>query len=752
MNVHDTTTSVATALTITYAATSKHEAKREPIGKTWAAAGVWPMTSGVQRKAYHYEIAAYSDLGEVRTDLLRRIRAGTWSIISGAPRPELKPGSLYARIKEHFHDVPNRLLVLDFDGLTPDPGEDISKPEHFSGDVVVDTLCARLEAAGVHSLAQAPLLLVATASTGFEINAKGLPANGCARFRAIWELSRGMTLKERKAVAEALSKLPGLGCVDVAIYTVEHNVFIARPVMPEGMADPIAEPVIHYDGEEGANGRVDVIALMRELAVALSGSPPGGSEEPTDEQEANPERADIATLERLLMGPEAPLRNDKIKDYPTYFDIIQWVHGATGGSEEGLELLVRWAADYPHDPGYDPESKWATITKPFGGANSLWKLAQKIDPTATARLVFDEIPGKRDNLLLSAWLKRDLPPRDYLLGTLMCTTSRWLVFGETGVGKSLLCLDLAAAAAAGKEILGWKGSGKPRRVMYLDGEMPAETFKERMQLIAARYGPDLQLYGYNRDALDEGEMPPLNTPEGEQWLMKEIAEVQPEVIFLNSIMCLLDGVMSEEESWKPVKQLVWKLTARRIAQVWMHHTGHDTSKSFGTKTREWEMDTIVKLTFVDETKTAFTVSFEKARLRTPANAAEFQPRTLSLGPNGWITEPVRGAPGTGRKSDDIVKVTRATVDAYNRLASAVEPTADVDGRKVRKVRTDALRGEVKSRGWLDTKETGGLTGAARMIFLRAKGDLISTGRFIEIDGWFWESAAFLEVEDDSTAY
>ena len=37
--------------------------------------------------------------------------------------------------------------------------------------------------------------------------------------------------------------------------------------------------------------------------------------------------------------------------------------------------------------------------------------------------------------------------------------------------------------------------------MYLDGEMPAETFKERMLLIAERYGSDIQLFGYNRDDL-----------------------------------------------------------------------------------------------------------------------------------------------------------------------------------------------------------------------------------------------------------
>jgi AAA domain len=151
-------------------------------------------------------------------------------------------------------------------------------------------------------------------------------------------------------------------------------------------------------------------------------------------------------------------------------------------------------------------------------------------------------------LLLSAWLKRDLPLRRFLLGNVLCTTSRWIVYGETGVGKTLLGVDIAAAVAAGAEFLNWKGSGAPARVMYLDGEMPAETFKERMEVIAKRYGGDIAFYGYNRDVLADGEMPPLNTPEGEKWLWREIEAVEPDLIVFDSIMCLLAGSMSEEES------------------------------------------------------------------------------------------------------------------------------------------------------------------------------------------------------------
>jgi hypothetical protein len=56
---------------------------------------------------------------------------------------------------------------------------------------------------------------------------------------------------------------------------------------------------------------------------------------------------------------------------------------------------------------------------------------------------------------------------------------------------------------------------------------------------------------------------------------------------------------------------------------------------------------------------------------------------------------------------------------------------------VRKVPIDKLREEVKSRGFLETKDTGGLTDTARKIFQRAKTDLIDAKTHIEAEGQFW---------------
>lgn len=190
-------------------------------------------------------------------------------------------------------------------------------------------------------------------------------------------------------------------------------------------------------------------------------------------------------------------------------------------------------------------------------------------------------PPDRDSLLIAAWLKRDIPARDHLLGGVMCTSSRWFIFGETGVGKTLLFMDHGAAISAARAFLNWPGQ-RNACVMYIDSELPVETFKERMQLVAARYGDDIQFHGYNRDALGDDGLPPLNTEAGQAWLRREIEAIKPDLIIFNSIMCLLVGSMTDKSTWMPMRPFVRELTRRHIAQVWIYHA-NDIGKSFGDK-------------------------------------------------------------------------------------------------------------------------------------------------------------------------
>ena len=78
---------------------------------------------------------------------------------------------------------------------------------------------------------------------------------------------------------------------------------------------------------------------------------------------------------------------------------------------------------------------------------------------------------------------------------------------------------------------------------------------------------------------------------------------------------------------------------------------------------------------------------------------------------------------TAQSDNDNLKT--AILDAYDRLADGRSTSAGLDGTPVLKVPVaEFLREEVKDRGFLETKDTGGLTDRARTYFSRAKNELL----------------------------
>lgn len=78
----------------------------------------------------------------------------------------------------------------------------------------------------------------------------------------------------------------------------------------------------------------------------------------------------------------------------------------------------------------------------------------------------------------------DLPPRSDLLPPWLASDTAALIYGPPGIGKSFLALGIAWAVASGGAFLGWQ-SPRPRRVLYVDGEMGAAELRRRLAL----FGP-----------------------------------------------------------------------------------------------------------------------------------------------------------------------------------------------------------------------------------------------------------------------
>lgn len=356
----------------------------------------------------------------------------------------------------------------------------------------------------------------------------------------------------------------------------------------------------------------------------------------------------------------------------------------------------------------------------------------------------ETIPGLSAFLAIETWAERDMPAPDRLLGDLMTTTSRTFLVGRTGLGKTLLAQALACGAASGKGFLHWR-AGRPARVLIIDGEMPGELLRQRARDTLRRAGiapPPGNLMIYARDIEEEfakrfptlGLMPPLNTEAGHNWTMALITALGGvDAVIFDNVMSLLDGIQKEEEAWRGAIPLVLHLTSKRIAQVWLDHTGHAGDRQYGSSTKAWHFDSVGIMTPVADDQqqrgeVAFTLSFDhpgKARRRTPDNCADFAACVIRLAADKWTASPMHtAARGTGAG-----KVRPARMPFYDALVAAIgkAPTAP-DRTLVTTWELECLRrGLIEPPPAPEVKESWQQRSARHVAFRKAKSDLLAAG-------------------------
>src|SRR6188474_2541293 len=71
------------------------------------------------------------------------------------------------------------------------------------------------------------------------------------------------------------------------------------------------------------------------------------------------------------------------------------------------------------------------------------------------------------------FLSATLPPRETLLAPWLPRRGLAMIHAPRGIGKTHVALGTAWAVAAGGGFLRWQASAGARRVLLLDGEMPA---------------------------------------------------------------------------------------------------------------------------------------------------------------------------------------------------------------------------------------------------------------------------------------
>jgi hypothetical protein len=314
-------------------------------------------------------------------------------------------------------------------------------------------------------------------------------------------------------------------------------------------------------------------------------------------------------------------------------------------------------------------------------------------------------------------MERQIEPTDHLLGELFSTSTRALFSADTGLGKTMIGLAWAFAMCLGRDFMHWE-SRRSARVLYIDGEMPRDLIQERIGGACKWF--DVEPSEARRISVasteDFEDAPPLDTEDGQAWLDDFIEANGPfDFIFFDNIMSLCSASMKEEDSWQAMKGFVKSLTKRRIGQLWLHHTGHDKSRAYGTKTREWQMDTVmVGEKEEGEVDISFMLRFKKARRRKPSNRHDYREMHIQLFDDGWNSQ---------QKKVELNESAKIALQAL-REAIAEEDSA---------VTEDAWRKKAYSLAISKSKEAR----AKQQAFKRAKDELLESGAVVtDTDGKF----------------
>jgi len=248
-----------------------------------------------------------------------------------------------------------------------------------------------------------------------------------------------------------------------------------------------------------------------------------------------------------------------------------------------LDIAQHW----PCDAGQDV-SDWIASG---GTADKLKDLVEQLPEWRPS----DEGKSTAVPLTAAEFLTRDIPARQTIISPWLPEKGLVMIYSPRGVGKTLFGMTSAYAIAAGAGFLGFQ-INEPRKIFYIDGEMPAHTMQERLAAIVSGFEkqpPTAEHFRILLSDLAEFGLPDLGSPEGQAWMDVRIGDA--DVIILDNISTLVrSGKENEAESWLPVQNWVSRHRRQGRAVILLHHAGKGGAQR-GTSKREDVLDTVISL-------------------------------------------------------------------------------------------------------------------------------------------------------------
>lgn len=198
------------------------------------------------------------------------------------------------------------------------------------------------------------------------------------------------------------------------------------------------------------------------------------------------------------------------------------------------------------------------------------------------------------------FLAHKYPPQEHLLVPWLPRRGLTMLAGYRGTCKTWMMLGIGYAVATGGSFLGWKAP-KPRKVLYIDGEMDPAELQERLKMLdkAARADKNgnPSLMAKNLTIMTHADMdygiPDLALQDGDGRKIVEFAAKvnECELIMLDNLSCLFrSGIENDSESWVSTQE--WLISLRRsgLSVLFAHHTGkpdmYGNVQQRGTSKRE----------------------------------------------------------------------------------------------------------------------------------------------------------------------
>ena len=221
----------------------------------------------------------------------------------------------------------------------------------------------------------------------------------------------------------------------------------------------------------------------------------------------------------------------------------------------------------------------------------------------------------------------DIPPRKAIIDPLIMEGSSMEINGGTGIGKTWFTLEMLCSICTGEKFLGKYEVANPRPVYYIDGEMPLESIRDRMNMIMARYiykykVSEIPFHISNPLLFKNNFIPKINDTKITQPMFKDevkrFSDIYQKPLFIcfDNLSCLTDYKENDNDDWTSMLDMYTFLKHEGHSICHVHHVGKGGQQR-GASRKHDALDTVIHLKRPEEYDASegavFNVRFDKHR-------------------------------------------------------------------------------------------------------------------------------------------